>query len=175
MNAVDTNVLIYAHDPRDPEKQAIAVSLIESLADAVLLWQVACEYVSVSKKLEPFGYSREQAWQDVQELRLVWDAVLPSWDVADRAQQLLDRIQPVILGCNDSGGVSGGWGCKDILRELFGIRPNRRFGNREPVCANPVIAVGLVVTEGKTHESAFQCFRRIALCCDCCRGTGRRA
>ena len=28
MNAVDTNVLIYAHDPRDAAKQAVAVSLI---------------------------------------------------------------------------------------------------------------------------------------------------
>ena len=83
MNAVDTNVLIYAHDPRDPEKQAIAVSLIESLADAVLLWQVACEYVSVSRSWSLSGI-QEQAWQDVQELRLVWDAVLPGWDVADR-------------------------------------------------------------------------------------------
>ena len=111
MNAVDTNVLIYAHDPRDPEKQAIAVSLIESLADAVLLWQVACEYVSVSKKLEPFGYSREQAWQDVQELRLVWDAVLPSWDVADRAQQLLDQYSlsywdaMILAACLEAGAA----------------------------------------------------------------------
>ena len=37
MNAVDTNVLVYAHDERDVEKQVIAVSLIESLTDAVLL------------------------------------------------------------------------------------------------------------------------------------------
>jgi predicted nucleic acid-binding protein len=91
MNAVDTNVLIYAHDPRDPRKQSAAIALIESLKDVALLWQVACEYISAGKKLEPFGYSRAQAWQDIQELRSVWDAVLPSWEVADRAQQLLDR------------------------------------------------------------------------------------
>ena len=91
MNAVDTNVLIYAHDPRDPKKQSTAITLIESLTDAALLWQVACEYVSASKKLEPFGYSRADAWKDIQELRLVWDAVLPDWKVADRAQQLMDQ------------------------------------------------------------------------------------
>ena len=91
MNAVDTNVLVYAHDPREPEKQADAISLIESLADPVLLWQVACEYVSVSKKLESFGYSREQAWQDIRDLRSVWSAVLPGWEVADRAEELMDR------------------------------------------------------------------------------------
>jgi predicted nucleic acid-binding protein len=91
MNAVDTNVLIYAHDPREPGKQEIAVSLIESSTDAALLWQVACEYISASRKWEPFGYSRRQAWQDIRDLRSVWTAVLPSWEVADRAQRLMDR------------------------------------------------------------------------------------
>jgi predicted nucleic acid-binding protein len=51
MNAVDTNVLIYAHDPRDPVKQNQAVALIASLTNGVLLWQVACEYVNASRKL----------------------------------------------------------------------------------------------------------------------------
>jgi predicted nucleic acid-binding protein len=109
MNAVDTNVLIYAHDPRDPKKQATAISLIESLADVALLWQVACEYVSASKKLESFGYSRADAWKDILELRLVWDAVLPSWEVADRAQQLLDRYglsywdAMIVAACLEAG------------------------------------------------------------------------
>ncbi len=71
MNAVDTNVLIYAHDRRDPRKQALAVSLIQSQADGVLLWQVACEYLSASRKLESQGYSMEQAWQDIRDLRSV--------------------------------------------------------------------------------------------------------
>jgi hypothetical protein len=44
MNAVDTNVLLYVHDPRDVTKQATAANLLQSLADGVLLWQVACEY-----------------------------------------------------------------------------------------------------------------------------------
>lgn len=41
MNAVDTNVLIYVHDPRDERKQAIAGQVVESLTDGVR--QVACE------------------------------------------------------------------------------------------------------------------------------------
>jgi predicted nucleic acid-binding protein len=45
MNAVDTNVLFYAHDSRDPNKQKIAAELIASLNDGALLWQVACEYL----------------------------------------------------------------------------------------------------------------------------------
>ena len=55
MHAVDTNVLIYAHAPRDAAKQTMAVSLIQSLTPGVLLWQVACEYLSASRKLEPTG------------------------------------------------------------------------------------------------------------------------
>jgi predicted nucleic acid-binding protein len=109
MNAVDTNVLVYAHDPRDPRKQGIAVSLIESLTDAVLLWQVACEYVSVSKKLEHLGYSRPQAWQDLRELRLVWAAELPNWAVMDRAQHLFDQYSlsywdaMIVAACLEAG------------------------------------------------------------------------
>jgi predicted nucleic acid-binding protein len=74
MNAVDTNVLLYVHDPRDPSKQQTATALIQSLADGVLLWQVASEYLSASAKLEPFGYDRTQAWQDVRDLRRISEA-----------------------------------------------------------------------------------------------------
>ena len=37
MNAVDTNILIYVNDPRDPLKQKIAASLIPSLTEGVLV------------------------------------------------------------------------------------------------------------------------------------------
>lgn len=47
MNAVDTNVLLYAHDPRDARKQKIAADLVANLVDGALLWQVACEYTSL--------------------------------------------------------------------------------------------------------------------------------
>ncbi len=52
MNAVDTNILIYAHDTRYPAKLAIAETLIRTLTDGVLLWQVACEYVAASRRLD---------------------------------------------------------------------------------------------------------------------------
>jgi predicted nucleic acid-binding protein len=66
MNAVDTNVLIYVQDPRDPIKQAKATAIIRNLPDGVLLWQVANEYIAASRKLEPFGYNRAQAYQDLK-------------------------------------------------------------------------------------------------------------
>ena len=31
MNAVDTNILVYVDDPRDPRKQRIATTLVDSL------------------------------------------------------------------------------------------------------------------------------------------------
>lgn len=89
MNAVDANVLMYAHDPRDPAKQQAAVSLLQTLSDGALLWQVACEYLSASQKLATLGYSRDQAWQDIRDFRRVWTTVLPSWNILDRAEQML--------------------------------------------------------------------------------------
>jgi predicted nucleic acid-binding protein len=92
MNAVDTNILIYVNDPRDPAKQLIAASLVSDLTDGVLIWQVACEYLSASRKLEPFGYDRTQAYQYVRDLQQVWYTALPTWDVIDRAEELMSRF-----------------------------------------------------------------------------------
>jgi predicted nucleic acid-binding protein len=89
MNAVDTNVLIYAHDPRDPAKQNKAVALIASLTDGVLLWQVACEYVAASRKLAPFGLNPQQAFADLKRLRGVWTPMLPTWSTLDTAETLM--------------------------------------------------------------------------------------
>ena len=88
MNAVDTNVLFYVHDPRDPGKQRIASSLIAALSDGALLWQVACEYLWASRKLEPFGYSSSEAFNEIRELRRVWSSVMPDWKALDRAETL---------------------------------------------------------------------------------------
>ena len=78
MNAVDTNILIYVHDPREPQKQAIATALVQSLSDGVLLWQVACEYLAASRKLQAYGYRPDDAWQDIEDLRSVWTSVFPT-------------------------------------------------------------------------------------------------
>ena len=91
MNAVDANVLLYVHDPRDLTKQATAANLPQSLTDGVLLWQVACEYLAASRKLVPFGYNLIQAYQDVRDLQRVWFTLLPSWSTLDRAETLLSN------------------------------------------------------------------------------------
>jgi predicted nucleic acid-binding protein len=92
MNAVDTNILIYVNDPRDPAKREIAISLIAALTDGVLLWQVACEYLAASRKLEPLGYNRSQAYGYIRDLQQVWSTALPAWNVIDRAEDLMGRF-----------------------------------------------------------------------------------
>src|SRR5438094_10157888 len=94
MNAVDTNILIYAKDPRDPAKKSVAASLIQTLIEGALLWQVACEYLAASRKLESLGYSCSQAWQDLRKLQGVWFTLRPTWDVVGRAEQFLTDYSP---------------------------------------------------------------------------------
>ena len=111
MNAVDTNVLLYVHDPRDRAKQAVAASLLESLADGVLLWQVACEYLAASRKLEPLGYNLSQAAQDIRDLHRVWTTLLPNWAVLDRAVRFskthsLSFWDAMIIAACLEGGVT---------------------------------------------------------------------
>ena len=92
MNAVDTNILIYVNDPRNPVKQAVAASLIPSIKEGILLWQVACEYLAASRKLESLGYDRTQGYQYIRDLQQVWSTALPTWTVIDRAENLMSRF-----------------------------------------------------------------------------------
>ena len=109
MNAVDTNVLIYVHDPRDAVKQAKAAQLVASLTDGVLLWQVACEFVAASRKLAAFGFTAEQAWREVHRLRSLWETKLPSWTVAERAEELMKQYRlsfwdaMIVAACLEAG------------------------------------------------------------------------
>lgn len=109
MNAVDTNILIYAHDTRYPAKLAIAETLIRTLMDGVLLWQVACEYIAASRKLAVLGFSPDKAWQDVYKLQKLWLTQLPTWEVLRRAEGLMNRYSLsswdalIIAACLESG------------------------------------------------------------------------
>ena len=89
MNAVDTNVLLYVHDPRDARKQALAIQLLTSLTSPVLLWQVACEYVGASRKLQPIGVTPQEIWDNLRIMQANWSLVLPDWKHLVRAETLL--------------------------------------------------------------------------------------
>lgn len=92
MNAVDTNILIYVNDPRDSVKQQTAAYLVSNLTEGILLWQVACEYLAASRKLESLGYDRAQAYQYIRDLQQVWYTALPTWSVIDRVENLMSRF-----------------------------------------------------------------------------------
>jgi predicted nucleic acid-binding protein len=93
INAVDTNILIYVNDPRDSVKQSIAISLVSTLTEGVLLWQVACEYLAANRKLESFGHTRAQAYQYIRDLQQVWYTAIPTWSVIDRVEDLISRFR----------------------------------------------------------------------------------
>lgn len=91
MNAVDTIVLLYLHDPRDARKQEVAAGLVNALPDGVLLWQVACEYLAAAHKLYRFGVERAHVLQSIEDLHLGWRLVRPDWEVLSRAFDWVNR------------------------------------------------------------------------------------
>jgi predicted nucleic acid-binding protein len=92
MNAVDTNVLVYAWDPRDPAKQQTANDLLDAITDGVLLWQVAIEFLAASRKLVPFGFGLTEAFDEIRDMRRIWAVALPTEHVLDRAEDLIGRF-----------------------------------------------------------------------------------
>ena len=87
---VDTNLLVYARDASEVEKQPIAAAWLDRL------WEQRCgrtgiqvlsEYfVTVTRKLRP-GLSEDAAWNDVEDL-LSWDPVPVDGLVFRRAREV---------------------------------------------------------------------------------------
>lgn len=88
MNAVDTNVLIYSCDLRDRQRQSVAIELLGSLSDGVILWQVACEFVAASRKLAPQGFTVAHAWDQLADLLTTFSLIVPQPAVLSRARAL---------------------------------------------------------------------------------------
>jgi predicted nucleic acid-binding protein len=88
MIALDTNILIYAYDGAERKRQQTAIDLISTARDAVLLWQVACEFIAASRKLHGQGFTTADAWNRLSELLGLFPLVTPGAEVLDRARQL---------------------------------------------------------------------------------------
>ena len=88
MNAVDTNVLLYACDKSDVRRHAIARNVIAQTEGGVLVWQVAAEFVAAARRLEVRGFTREIAWARLKNFLRVYRLVLPSRPVLDHAHRL---------------------------------------------------------------------------------------
>jgi predicted nucleic acid-binding protein len=110
MIALDTNVLIYACDKADSARQRTALNLISSINDGVLPWQVACEFIAASRKLEHQGFTSTDAWGRLSDFLGVFPLLVPTGSaVLDRAQRLhLNRHTAfwdamIIAACLEAG------------------------------------------------------------------------
>ena len=92
---VDTNVLLYAHDSSQPEKQPIATALLKSLWEhraGVLSTQVLQElYVAATRKLAP-PMPRAEA-REIVALYSTWDLVVVDAEIILEATVLEERSQ----------------------------------------------------------------------------------
>jgi predicted nucleic acid-binding protein len=88
MNAVDTNVLLYACDKSDSRRHGIARRVIRETHGGVILWQVAAEFVAAARRLETRGFTREIAWTRLKNFLRVYRLELPSPAVLDHAERL---------------------------------------------------------------------------------------
>lgn len=90
---VDTNVLVYARDASEPEKQKAAAGWMEFLwrsrAGRASMQVLHEFYVTVTQKLQP-GMDREAARKDVRNL-LAWNPALPDAALLETAWSLQDR------------------------------------------------------------------------------------
>jgi len=59
-----------------PRKQAVALQLIDTARPLALPWQIDCEFLAASRKLEQFGMSREKVWSFLESLQRAADVIL---------------------------------------------------------------------------------------------------
>jgi hypothetical protein len=103
MIVLDTNILVYAHDDRDPRKRSVALQLINTARPLALPWQA-------------LGMAREKAWQFIESLQKTAEAIL----IPDPAlSQPGANICSVFLGRADRRSMPG-CQCADTLFCRFG-------------------------------------------------------
>lgn len=114
MNAVDTNVFIYALDADEPLKQAKAQDLIDKLRhetdSTVLVWQVAGELPSNLRKRESAGrISAAQVDMHFRALCAVFPLALPNAHVLQAYFDLHSRFSlshwdaMLLAACKEAG------------------------------------------------------------------------
>lgn len=115
---VDTNVLVYARDLREPQRQLIAHAWLERLwaeRSGRIGMQILSEYyVTVTRKLKP-GLIEEQAWDDVEAF-LQWQPQPIDRETMQRGRIIQARYQ---LSWWDSLVVAAArqQGCATLLTE----------------------------------------------------------
>ena len=97
MNAVDTNVFVYAADDYEPNKQAKAAQLLDQLVQTptqtCLLWQVAGEFLSCMRRWESQSrILRTDVEANIRDVLAMFPLVLPSQNVIDLSLDLSFRF-----------------------------------------------------------------------------------
>jgi len=98
MIVLDTNVLIYCCDRRDPRRQQIALDLVADTTDGILPWQFACEFIAASRKLAEQGFTAAHAWQRLAEFLALFPLIMPTPAVLERARTL--HLSPRVGACH---------------------------------------------------------------------------
>lgn len=108
VDAFDTNVVVYACDKSDAGKRQTAQALLDTDA-GVFLWQVACEFISASRKLADQGFTPADAWRHLGLLLDSLPLIVPSRTVLDHARALHIEQQwsfwdaLIVAACLDAG------------------------------------------------------------------------
>lgn len=116
MNALDTNVLVYRLDGRDPLKQAQARQLLRQLASdptpTILLWQVLGELVRQLRSWQDRDViTRDGLLRYVATIRRLFLLVMPTAQVIDHALELtgqfsLSHWDSMLLGACKAAAVT---------------------------------------------------------------------
>jgi len=114
MNAVDTNILVYFVDCDEPVKRVKAIELINRLieedAEAVLLWQVAAEFLNCLRRWEREGrIGRRETLGNLEQVEAMFRYVLPVQAVLWKSLDLSARYSlshwdsMVLAACIEAG------------------------------------------------------------------------
>ena len=114
MNAVDTNIFVYAADDDEPVKQAKALHLLDQLVqtptETWLLWQVAGEFLSTLRRWESASrISVPDVVANIRDVLAMFPLALPSPDVIPMSLDLSSRFSlshwdsMLLAACIESG------------------------------------------------------------------------
>ncbi len=111
MNAIDTNVLVYAFDLDAKVKGVRALELLHAASpdDTILLWQVACELGAVLTRIGPRALQVRDRQLAIESVRARMALAMPSPEVLDSAWKLRDSYQLsfwdalLVAACREAG------------------------------------------------------------------------
>lgn len=141
---VDTNILVYRWDPRDPRKQAAADELLRQYVGTELLYiphQALVEFMAVVPRIRWMDQqvlSVPDAIREVEELLVEFPVLYPDEAMIRMAMRGLATYQ---LSWYDAHlwAYAERYGVSEILSEDF--QHGRRYGT--VVVRNPFVALGL--------------------------------